>query len=187
MEIRVPNKTIYVSEDDLPLFERAQQIVGGNLSSAIVHALRRLIEVEEAKKDGWNEITVLVGGGSVLQRKRFLGLLLVRQLQPTNGGKGTTILTVYQTAKGRFALHTRSISDWRLEWGDPDFLGNRKNWDVWERMTAWMTNWEAFNMSGEFSLQVFDTLTDLQAHLPQDLYQAVEQAMKLSPLEDLDI
>ena len=183
----MPNKTIYVSEDDLPLFERAQQIVGGNLSSAIVRALRRLIDVEEAKQDGWEEITVLVGGIGVQQRKRFLGSQLVRSLQSTNGGKGTTIFNVYRTAKGRFALHTRIIPDWKLDWGDPDYAGNPKNWDILGRMMTWGWDWETFKVSGEFSLQVFDTLADLQAHIPANLYQAVEQAMKLTPLEDLDI
>jgi hypothetical protein len=40
----MPNKTIYVSEDDLPLFERAQLVSGTNLSSVIVRALRRFLE-----------------------------------------------------------------------------------------------------------------------------------------------
>ena len=35
----VPNKTIYVSDDDLPLFQRAQEIAGGKLSTAIAVAL----------------------------------------------------------------------------------------------------------------------------------------------------
>jgi hypothetical protein len=51
-----------VSEDDLPLFERAQEVAGDNLSSAAVRALRRFIEVEDARKGGLDEITVLVGG-----------------------------------------------------------------------------------------------------------------------------
>ena len=46
----MPNKTIYVSEDDLPLFERAQELSGANLSSAIIKALKRYIELEEAQK-----------------------------------------------------------------------------------------------------------------------------------------
>ncbi len=54
-------------------------------------------------------------------------------------------------------------------------------------MTAWGWNWEAFNVSGDFSLQVFDTFADLAAHVPQELYEAVVQAMTLIPLEDLDI
>ena len=42
----VPNKTIYVSDGDLPMFQRAQDLAGGNLSSAIASALRRYVDVE---------------------------------------------------------------------------------------------------------------------------------------------
>ena len=31
----VPNKTIYVSDGDMPLFQRAQELASGNLSAAI--------------------------------------------------------------------------------------------------------------------------------------------------------
>ena len=43
----MPNKTIYVSESDLPLYERAQELTGGNLSQAITRGLKRLVELEE--------------------------------------------------------------------------------------------------------------------------------------------
>ena len=45
----MPNKTIYVSDADVPTFERAQELAGGNLSATIVQALRRFVEMEEAK------------------------------------------------------------------------------------------------------------------------------------------
>ena len=34
-DVHVPNKTIYVSDGDLPLYQRAQELAGGNLSAAI--------------------------------------------------------------------------------------------------------------------------------------------------------
>ena len=37
-DVQVPNKTIYVSDGDLPLYQRAQELAGGNLSSAISRA-----------------------------------------------------------------------------------------------------------------------------------------------------
>src|SRR5512134_351693 len=98
----MPNKTIYVSDDDLPLFERAQELSGANLSSAIVRALRRFIELEEAKQHGQEEITVIVNGEGAHRRKRFMGQRLVRWLQPTPRGQGTDILNVYRTAGKRY-------------------------------------------------------------------------------------
>ena len=108
----MPNKTIYVSDDDLPLFERAQELSGANLSSAIVRALRRFIEIEEANQRGLDEITVIVGGSGTHQRKRLAGQRLVRWLQSTANGKGTEIRSVYLLAGKRYALHTRSMADW---------------------------------------------------------------------------
>ena len=34
----MPNKTIYVADGDLPLFDRAQELTGGNLSATITRA-----------------------------------------------------------------------------------------------------------------------------------------------------
>ena len=104
----MPNKTIYVSEDDLPLFERAQEVSGTNLSSVIVRALRRFLELEEASQRGLDEITVIVNKEGAHRRKRFVGQRLVRWIQPTANGKGTEIQNVYHTAGNRYALHTRS-------------------------------------------------------------------------------
>ena len=132
----MPNKTIYVSDDDLPLFERAQELSGANLSSAIVRALRRFIEIEEANQRGLDEITVIVGGSGTHQRKRFLGQRLVRWLQSTANGKGTEIRSVYLTAGKRYALHTRSMADWNSRGVIPNMWAiqelGRWKWDFAE-------------------------------------------------------
>jgi EXLDI family protein len=189
--VNVPNKTIYVSDEDLPLFERAQELAGVNLSSAIVRALRHFIEIEEARQRGFNEITVLVNGPGAQGRKRFLGQRLVRWLQATPDGKGTEVLNVYRTAGNRYALHTRSIPHWKLSAGDPDYMADPKNWGVGngllKRISTWGYDFEAFKEFGTFILQVFDTLEDLKPHVSEDLYRAVSQAMEGPEIEDLDI
>lgn len=188
----MPNKTIYVSDDDLPLFERAQELAGANLSSAIVRALRRFIELEEAKQRGLDEITVMVNTEGAHRRKRFLGQRLVRWLQPTADGKGTEILNVYRTAGNRYALHTRSISDWDLSWGDPDVTRHPNHWGfadgILKRFTSWgYDDWETFKEAGDYTLVVFDTLEELKAHVSSDLYKAATLAMEGPEIEDLDI
>jgi EXLDI family protein len=55
-EEAMPNKTIYVSDDDLPLFRKAQDIAGGNLSAAILAAIPRYVEAEEGRQEGYEEI-----------------------------------------------------------------------------------------------------------------------------------
>ena len=187
----MPNKTIYVSEDDLYLFERAQELSGSNLSAAIVRALRRFIELEEAKERGFDEVTVIVNGQGAHRRKRFLGQRLVRWLQPTANGKGTEILDVYRTAGKRYALHTRMMPEWEFAWGDPQSLDDPTSWGVGkgilQKVMSWAYDWEAFKESGDYSLQVYETLDDLKAHVSHDLFKAVSQAMVGPEIEELDI
>ena len=98
----MPNKTIYVSEEDLPLLERAQELTGSTLSAAIVTALRRLVELEEGRRLGADEITVKVGAGRV-RIQRFLGTALGEWTSTT--GAGTETYAVFRTVKGRYAVH----------------------------------------------------------------------------------
>jgi EXLDI family protein len=187
----MPNKTIYVSDDDLPLFERAQELAGANLSSSIVRALRRFIELEEAKQNGFDEITVIVNTEGAHRRKRFVGQRLVRWVQPMAQGKGTEVISVYRTARQRYALHTRAIRDWDLSWGDPEHLSAPKNSGLGtglvDKVIEWARSFEHIGISSDYSLQVFETLEDLKAHVSQDLFTAVTQSMEGPDIEDLDI
>jgi EXLDI family protein len=188
----LPNKTIYISDDDLPLFERAQELAGANLSAAIVRALRRFIELEEAKQRGFEEITVIVNTEGAHRRKRFLGQRLVRLLQPGANGRGTEILNVYRTVGNRYALHTRSISDWELEWGDPDVQRHPNTFGIADgiikRFTAWgYDDWQTFKEAGDYTFEVFETLEELKAHVSSDLYKAITMSMEGPDLEDIDI
>ena len=187
----MPNKTIYVSDDDLPLFERAQELSGANLSSAIVRALRRFIEIEEARQGGLDEITVLVGTIGAQKQKRFMGTRLARWLQNRAKGKGIEILNVYRTAGKRFALHTRTMPDWKLEFGDPEQVGDPNNWGIGngilQKVMSWGYDWTTFKQSGDYALEVFETLEELKPHIPDDLFEAVNQVMDLPETEDLDI
>jgi EXLDI family protein len=188
----MPNKTIYVSDDDLPLFERAQEITGANLSSAIVQALRRFIELEEAKQKGFDEVTVIVNRQGAHRRRRFLGQRLVRGLESTPDKAGTNILNIYRTAKGRYALHTRCIADWDLAWGDPDLARHPKNWGIVDgivkRFVSWgYDDWETFSTAGDYSLDVFETLEDLKPQISSELFKALTRAMEGPEIDDLDI
>jgi EXLDI family protein len=189
--VNVPNKTIYVSDDDLPLFERAQELAGANLSSAIVKALRRFIELEEAGQRGMEEITVIVNTEGAHRRKRFMGQRLVRWVQPSAKGKGTEVLCIYLTAAKRYALHTRYMSNWELEWGDPEQVGDPNNWGVGkgflQKILSWGHDWESFKESGDYTLEVFETLEELKPHVSSELYKALTQAMEGPEIEDIDI
>lgn len=188
----MPNKTIYVSDDDLPLFERAQELAGSNLSSAIVRALRRFVELEEASQRGLDEITVIVNREGAHLRKRFIGQRLLRWVQKASSGEGTEIQSVYRTAGKRYALHTRILRDWDVAFGDPDINRHPKNFGIADgiikKFSSWgYDDWEAYKDAGDYSLQVFETLEALKGHLSEEAFQALSLAMEGPEIEDLDI
>ena len=47
----MPNKTIYIRQDDVDLWARAERLAGGNVSGLLSEALRRYVEEEEQKQD----------------------------------------------------------------------------------------------------------------------------------------
>ncbi len=69
----MPNKTIYVSQDDEPLFEEARQLAGESLSAVIVRALRDFVIRQQEKEKSMKEITVLVGPKESTREQRFIG------------------------------------------------------------------------------------------------------------------
>src|SRR4029078_7696609 len=85
----------------MPLYQRAQELGGGNLSAAIASALRRFVEVEESKTEGFSDIVVRVG----LERGRkvrFVGVLVGELLDSSNGPK---YFHVYRGRTGKNDLH----------------------------------------------------------------------------------
>jgi EXLDI family protein len=142
-------------------------------------------------QSGLEEITVIVNGNGAHRRKRFVGQILVRWLQPTKNGEGTQILNVNRTAGKQYALHTRTLPEWDFSEGDPDYWGTPENWGVGNgllrRLMGFGWDWETFKESGNYSLQVFKRLEDLKAHVSDDLYRTISQAMEGPEIEDLDI
>ena len=118
----MPNRTIYIADAEVPLFEKAQKLAGDNLSAAIAHALRHFVEREEARQGGYEDITIKVGKGHPYLQQQFSGRLLAkRHLKMSNEARMLTMI-VYQTAKGRFAVYTK----------------NQPNWSGWSH--RWSTN-----------------------------------------------
>ena len=108
----MPNKTIYVADADLAVFERAQELAGENLSATIVQALHRFVETEEARARGFDLITVKVGNKGMYSQKQFNGRELAKQRVRDENQPRLTTSVVFQTAKGRFVLYVHSSPDW---------------------------------------------------------------------------
>lgn len=198
----MPTKTIYVADADLPVFERAQELAGDNLSSTIVQALRRFIAIEEARQRGFVEITVKVGERGAYSRKRFIGRELARRTTQDADTGHLTQWTAYETAHGRFAVHVRrGVPDWswwQRNWADwahrqgrdrrsrgREDRGRDMDWGVdWD--VDW-SDWSAWSDGGASTLDVYDSLDDLRAHVPPELAAAAERALAGEEDEFLDI
>lgn len=201
----MPNRTIYVTDADMPIFERAQALAGDNLSATIAQALRRFVEAEDARNASFEEVTVKVGKVAHTY-KTFWGKLLAKGR--VRAAKGRHVrYEVYQTRKGKLALYTRS----GLDWGDPEAWSRHwsgKNWDVdvdvdvdvnvdphrkeWSYRHWSGKNWDWSqwpNKDSECRLEVYENLDELKGNVPQDFFEAVQQALQVGPdgSEFLDI
>jgi EXLDI family protein len=172
----VPTKTIYVADADLPLFQRAQELTGDNLSATIVRALRRLVEIEEGRAEGFEEITVRVGTGTG-RRQRFLGVLLVEWSRST--GEREETYRVYRSRSEKYVLHLKRSSEsvWTAG-ADGRATG-------WHKHVASDQQWGTLPRTA--SLQVFEDLDSLREHVPHELYTLIEAAAEHPVIEDLDI
>jgi len=98
-------KTIYVKDEDLPIFERARELSDDSLSGMIVEALRRYIKAEEARAEGFQEIIIPVSytkdESHGWRKIRFTGKLLAeaREDSPFRDYK------VYLTQRGKLILY----------------------------------------------------------------------------------
>ena len=177
-DARVPNRTIYVSDEAQELFQRAQELAGGNLSSAITTALKRYVEVEDARKTGYDEVIVKVGSGAG-RKVRFHAVLLGEWFDTAHASGKFEHYRVYRGPK-KFALHTE-----RTEYFEAlDAQGNPlTGWRAWTGIGAASGG----GKPAEATLDVFDTLEELRDRVPAQLFEMVSASVKEPFVEDLDI
>ena len=175
-DVQVPNKTIYVSEGDLPLFQRAQELAGGNLSSAIARALRRYVDVEEGKREGFDEIMVRVGPKAG-RKVRFSGILLATWEQSSSSRY--EVFRAYRSRSGKYVLHTERTSEYTAL----DAEGKPAGWRGW----VGLGNVNYGTRPGERTIEVFETLEAFREKAPPQLYDLVASSAGQPVLEDLDI
>jgi EXLDI family protein len=167
----MPTKTIYVANEDLTVFERAQKLVGDNLSSVIVQSLKALIVREEAQSKGMKEVSVQVGTKGFQQEKRFNGRLVIRW-QGAGDHNDWYTSRVFRTAK----------SQWAVE------LTKQPNMDVFRRRDFWRTA-DFFEYTPDTQLLVFSGPDEAVDKLPTALVKLMRQAQSKdeAPVEYLDI
>jgi EXLDI family protein len=173
----VPNKTIYVSDGDLPLYQRAQELAGDSLSAAIAAALRRYVDVEEGRLEGFDDITVRVGLAPG-RKVRFTGVLLGEWTNTTPSRIET--FRVYRGRTGKFVLHVEHSPDFTMV----DKEGKPAGWRA-QLGLDWNVSFGS--TPGEFTLEVVETIDELKERIPPQLFELVAGSASQPPIEDLDI
>jgi EXLDI family protein len=182
----MPNRTIYVADVDLPIFEKAQKLAGDNLSAAIARALHYFVEREEAKRSGFEEITVKVGKGRPYLTKQFRGRILAKRRIRVQNGTRILTLIVYHTAKGRYAIYTKNTANWS-DWSQSSKWSRKStvDWD-WDYDSS-NYDWSSYFEDDEHRLDVYDTLDDLKDKIPEEFYESIVKYMSEEDVEILDI
>ena len=173
----MPNKTIYVSDGDLPLYDRAQAIAGGNLSAAIAKALRRYVDVEDGRAEGFEEITVRILPGG--RKVRFSGLLLGEWANSSSSSSRWEVFRVYRSRTGKFVLHADRTAEFTMV----DAEGKPAGW----RGYLGLGNVSYGSRPAVSTLEVFDSLEELRPKIPAELYEMVAGSADQPAVENLDI
>jgi EXLDI family protein len=175
-DVKVPNKTIYVSEGDLSIYQRAQELSGGNLSAAIAAALRRYVDIEEGRREGFDEIVVRVG--TKPRRKiRFVGVLLGEWAETTSGRFNT--YRVYRSRTGKFVVHIERSEAYSVV----DAQGKPAGW----RGYLGIGDLSYGSVPAESTIEVVESLDELRKRIPPQLYDMVASSAQQPVVEDLDI
>jgi hypothetical protein len=120
-------KQIYIKDEDKVIFEEAEKIFEkDSLSAIIAKSLKQYLEMEKAKKEGFEEILIEIGrkGGKPgesnnLKEIKFIGkeLAYYRDYSGAQASddRGTNIV-LYLTRKNKYLLHSENWSRWQGEY-----------------------------------------------------------------------
>ncbi len=172
----VPNKTIYVSDGDLPIYGRAQELAGGNLSAAISAALRRYVDVEEGRLEGFDEVVVRVGPGHG-RKIRFNGVFLGEWVNTSYSRVET--FRVYRGRSGKFVLHIERSPDFSMLNAEGKPAGWRGYLGIGDISYG--------NTPAESTLEIVESLEELRGRIPTQLFDSVASSTRQPDVEDLDI
>jgi EXLDI family protein len=175
-DAHVPNKTIYVSQGDLPLYQRAQELAGDNLSAAISAALKRYVDIEEGKREGYDDHVVRVGTGKG-RKVRFTAVLL-GEWTNTNSS-GLERFRVWRGRTGKYVVHVERSEGFTMV--DQD--GKSAGW----RGYLGIGNLSYGSSPAQSTLDVFASLDELRDRIPPQLYDMVARAPQEPEVEDLDV
>ncbi|MCL1631735.1 EXLDI protein [Sporolactobacillus sp. CPB3-1] len=171
----MPNKTIYVQDADLAVFDKAQAVSGKNLSATIVQALRFFTKIGEGK--GFEHIEVSEGEDGFYKRKRFIGRELASASVHDDEHSLLTTYVVYETTHGRYAVYIREKKKVPLEQSIEHELKKR----IMEKIAGENIGNIPFpseaedNVPDSRRLEVYQSIDSLAGRVPADLYRALHE------------
>jgi EXLDI family protein len=174
--VAVPNKTIYVSDGDLKLYQRAQELAGGNLSAAIAGALRRYVALQEGLREGFDDVVVRVGIGSG-RKVRFTGTLVGEWVDTAS--KRAEHFRVWRGRSGKFVVHVERSADYWMV----DAEGKPAGWRGW----IGVGDVRYGGSPKESTIEVVATIDELRDKVPAELFDMVQRAARQPTVEELDI
>ena len=167
------NKTIYVSEKDESLFEKAKETAGEALSSVIARALREYVARSEKKAKGMEEIAIHVGVQASQREQRFVGKKIGKWAGMSDDKVWWMEAKIFQTQKGKLAIHLSTVAKATL-------FTNPKEW----------------KQSGDYLIDVHrsellvgDEPKEFEKQIPHELYKTLTDIVtkETNPVEYLDI
>jgi EXLDI family protein len=188
----MPNKTIYVSDSDLPLFEKAQELYGSNLSSTIVRVLRHAIDrgnkFDEDDAEGeFHDIIIEVGQSGCFIKQRFSGRLIAKWKTGSSEKIGRAV-RLYETKNGRYALYSRARTNWEnYDWSGWEYAKRNKRGKDAENAGAPGGAQKEPMEHGESKLEVFESFEAFRERIPENIRDIVEKKISGVAIEDLDI
>jgi EXLDI family protein len=179
----VPNKTIYVSDGDLPLFERAQELCAGNLPGAIAQAVREYVDAaEQVIRRQYGQVTVHVGPAGSRRRQRFTAVLLAEWSHTAGSAGLVETFSAYRTARERYAVYRTTTAAQQRRPSPGARPGGH-----WTGPASDLTDGPGLGDQGEAVLDIYDSLDALTEHTPPEFARLVTTAAAGLEVEDLDI
>ena len=160
----MPNKTIYVSEVDLPIFERAQTLANESLSATVAKALRLFVEKADRTSRGFETVELRVGKNSM---KRFQGKL-IEDWKPLHATVVNEKYQIFLTPKEKVVVYVVK---------GPDIPVNLPA-EMYRRIVTDRV---------EYKFDVYDTLEYAKWSIPEELYERLESILIKETIEELDI
>ena len=108
------NKTIYVKDEDVEIWDRAKELAGEKLSPVIMQALRDYVLEQEGKQRGVERIEVRyrdTRDNGLPKAKAFWGQWIYSKAKPLSFGDVNVYYAIATTAKGNVVIFSWRESD----------------------------------------------------------------------------